>query len=250
MGGDDPTAVLGNAAHHEDDPEHRELVLPQAHCPRSELREHGLEGVGVDRRGKSIPFADRSDCQAGLLAPCVHREVVTQLLRQQHSRAERSRRRFVRGPQARRGGCGWTTWPDEVAGPRPLGSPPELPGLGHPGEVLEVAGELPDADLGRQEGKQRVEESGLAGQRWPRGNDERHIRIEEEPDERREIRVNRVGQDQLGDRERSIAIRTRATEPPSHPGPSHSASTGTVDLSLRSRTDGGYGRPAETVNGT
>ena len=167
-----------------------ELVIAEAHRRSSELLEDLVEGVRVDRGGH--PVADRhgADRDPGLGAPGVRRQVVGELGDQQDG---------VVGPDWRRSStrdaCG-----DRLR--RVRAAPAELRRLGQPVEFSIAPASSRVWIPGGRNISNEFEEGGLAGQSRLGCDDQRHAALDQNPQERRQLRVERAGTDQLDDRAR------------------------------------------------
>ena len=221
MGGDDTAQAVAHGAQDQHDPQPRELVVTEAHRRSTQLREDLVEGIGVDRGGHPVADRNRPDRDAGLGAPCVRRQVVGQL-RDQEDRVVGADRRGSAPHHARR---------DRLL--RVRSAPAELRGLRQPVERLHRTGELHGPHPGRQERGQRIEQRGLAGTLHLCGDDQRNATFDERPEDRRQLRVERAGTDQLDDRARRRW--DVADGPPAPPGRGlgHGLSVGPAPKSVK-----------------
>ena len=115
---------------------------------------------------------------------------------------------------------------DPGARPRRGAGPAELRGLGQPVERLRRPGELHDPGLGRHEVEQRSEERGLAGPLVLAGHQQRDARLDQQPDRRRQLGIERAATDQLDDGARFRWNGANGPPAPRGGGVGHGDSTG------------------------
>ena len=145
----------------------RQLVVGEADRRLPERVEDLVERIGVDRRGQSVADRRRADRDPCGLTPGVGRGVVGQLVDQQD------------------GGVGADRVGVRVRVRR--SRPAEFGGLRQPVEGLVLAGQLHDADVGRQEVEQRAEHRRLADELRLGRDDDRNTGFDEQPELRREL---------------------------------------------------------------
>jgi hypothetical protein len=182
MSGHDPPPIVVEAAQDHDDPQMRQLVIGEADRRPPERVEDLVERIGMDRRGQPVADRRRSDRDPRRITPGVSRRVVGQLVDQQDG-CVRADRLGVRGRVRR-------------------ARPAELGGLREPVERLVLPGELHDADVRRQEVEQRAEHRRLADELRLGRHDDRDAGLDEQPELRGELRIERARPDQLDDRSR------------------------------------------------
>ena len=180
----------------QDQPEVRELVVRQSDRPAAEERVDVLEPIGMERRPDPVSDRRGADEGSGRQAPCVDRQMLGQLRRDQVRGGGRDRQR---------GG---------LESGRSLARPAESLGLGQPGEVLRSAREVDPPGGRRQEIEHGFEERRLAGPLVETGDDDRHPGLDEDPCKGGELGVEHAAGDQLDDRstrrrDQGAAIRPR-----------------------------------------
>ena len=158
----------------------RQLVVGEPDGRSAKQLEDLIERVGVDGRGEAVTDRGRPDRDPCRQAPGVGGQMVGELVGEDDRRLGADRFR--------------------AGGPTRATGPAELRCLRQPGERLRLAGELDLVDGRRQEVKERAQQCGLAGPLCLGSDDERDARLDEHPELRRQLRIERAGPDQLDDR--------------------------------------------------
>ena len=188
--GDDPTNALADGPQDQHDPEPRQLVVADLHRRTAERLEDLLERVGVDRGGQAVADGRGPDRDAGLLAPGVGREVVGELGHEEDGVVGADRRGLGRlVAVAVRSG----------ASRRAVAATRAPVACGSQSNVSVEPCELDRPDAGRQEVQERAEERGLADLPVLGGDDDRDAALDEDPQRRRQLRIERAGTQQFHD---------------------------------------------------
>lgn len=171
-------------AHDQDEAEVGQLFFGQANRTFPEEIVNVLETVSVNRRRDAIPDRRRPDQRPRRPTPRVDRQVLRHLGGDEVA---------GRGGEGNRRG-----WPRRVG--CVVGLPTERLCFGQPGKVL---GGAPEVDAAR--GRRQEVEEGLEQRRLPRpllepADDDRQARLDEEPGETRQLRVEDAVGDELDDR--------------------------------------------------
>ena len=203
VGRDDPATVLIDPAQDDDDAETGQLVVVEPDRGSAQGVEDLVEGVGMDGRRQAVPDRRGADGEPGLGAPGIRGQVVRQLGDEQDGRRRAGRVdpaiRRSPGVVRRRASA------DRRASRAPAAC----------GSQSKVSA-APASSIARTPGARNVEEGveerGLARPLPLGGDDDRDPSLDQHPQRRGQLRVERAGPDQLHDGAR--LGRQRAEGPP------------------------------------
>ena len=248
VGGDDPTPAARDGPQDQDDAETGQLVVREQDRRAAERLEDLVERVGVDRGRQPVADRGRPDRDPGLGAPRVGRQVIGQLGDQQHGRLRPDRRSggMTGGPTACAAGTRMGPWTTSVADGRTRRQPSSDACGSQSNVSVAPASSTAWVPAGRK--SSRALSSVDLPVPWAgRGDHQRDPRLDEEPEGRRQLRVERAGTDQLDDGSRFGRDRAEGPPAPRRRGVGHE----------RLRTKGGdagsggpaYGRVGRASNG-